>query len=346
MRVAILLIITVLLVTVLLITACSSTALAQQYPTSQQPFNAIVPDTAAFGVMQGAALSNSSWQPPLPGPEPQAFQSLPLAADEVGLRPHKDGFFQKLSLTGTWLDRGNLDDVGVTETELYLATALPFPNRDQPLVITPGFDMRNFDGPIAPDLPETVYDAYLQFLWVPRWNEQWSAYLSVAPGVYSDFEQFNDDAIRIVGKGIARYEMFPEKLEFLLGAMYLNRGDFNVLPAGGIIWMPWDGVRYEILFPRPKIAWRYAEDPGVWEDWIYLSGEFGGDTWLVERDAIVERMTMRDLRAILGVERRKDGGAGYRLEVGYVFARTFEFDVSTIEYEPDDTALIRFGMSL
>jgi hypothetical protein len=280
----------------------------------------------------------------LPGPPAEDFGDLPLLADEP-LRSHKDGFFQKLSLTGTWLDRAHLDDVGITEVELYLATALPLPSRDQPLVITPGFDMRSFAGPISPDLPETVYDAYLQFMWVPRWTDQWSAYISVAPGVYSDFERFNEDAIRVVGKAIARYELMPGNLELLFGAMYLNRGDVNVLPAGGVIWVPWDGARYELLFPRPKLAWRFAQDPGDSEDWIYVSGEFGGDVWLVERSAVVERMTMRDLRAIVGLERRKDGGAGYRLEVGYVFARSFEFDISATDYEPDDTALVRFGMS-
>jgi hypothetical protein len=330
MRVAILL---------LLMSAYCSTACAQY------SFGTMQGTPPALGAMTGAALSNANWEPPLPGPPPQDFVDLSMLADDQQIRSHKDGFFQKLSLTGTWLDRAHLDDVGITEVELFLATALPLPSREQPLVITPGFDMRSFEGPISPDLPETVYDAYLQFMWVPRWNEKWSAYLSVAPGVYSDFEQFNENAIRVVGRGIVRYEMLPGTLELLFGAMYLDRSDFNVLPAGGVVWMPWDGARYELLFPRPKVAWRFAQDPGLSEDWFYVSGEFGGDVWLVERAATVERMTMRDLRAIVGLERRKDGGAGCRLEVGYVFARSFEFDVSATEYEPDDTALVRFGMS-
>jgi hypothetical protein len=139
--------------------------------------------------------------------------------------------------------------------------------------------------------------------------------------------------------------MLPGTLELLFGVMYLNRGDYNVLPAGGVVWTPWEDVRYELLFPRPKVAMRFAAEPGYWEDWCYVSGEFGGDTWLVERAGIVERMTMRDLRALAGVERKKDGGAGFRIEFGYVFARSFEFDVSATEYEPDDTALVRFGAS-
>ena len=319
---------------------------------AQQPGDLLLmpPEGLALPSVGSANWSPANWQPPLPDVQPETFQSaelpdLSLLENEAAIRSHKDGFFQRLSLTGTWLNRGDLNDVGITEVELYLATALPIPSRDQPLVITPGFDMRSFDGPIAPDLPETVYDAYLQFMWVPRFNDQWSAYLSVAPGVYSDFEQFNEDAIRVVGKAVGRYQMLPGTLELLLGVMYLNRGDYNVLPAGGLIWMPAEGVRYELLFPRPKLAWRFAEEPGYWEDWWYITGEFGGDTWLVEREDIVERMTMRDLRALMGVERRKDGGAGFRLEAGYVFARSFEFDVSATEYEPDDTALVRLGVS-
>jgi hypothetical protein len=293
-------------------------------PANYSPWNASAPSVLDQG---------SGWNDP-------AYESTMVPA----LRPYKDGFFQKLSFTSTWIDRGALDTVGVTELELYLATALPIPSREQPLIITPGFDTRFFDGPLAPEMPAAVYDAYLQTMWFPRWNEHWSAILSVAPGVYSDFGTVDDESLRIVGKGLARWEIRPGVLELLLGVLYLDRTDYNVLPAGGIVWSPWEGVRYELIFPRPKAAWRIAQDPGVFEDWFYVAGEFGGDQWSIERSGVRETLTMRDLRAVLGLERKRDGGAGHRLEVAYVFARSFEFSGGAPDYEPDDSAMVRFGV--
>jgi hypothetical protein len=50
---------------------------------------------------------------------------------------------------------------------------------------------------------------------------------------------------------------------------------------------------------------------------------------------------MRDWRFTLGWERKMNGGAGLGLEVGYVFARDFEYAHTGPVYEPDDTLLLR-----
>ena len=42
----------------------------------------------------------------------------------------------------------------------------------------------------------------------------------------------------------------------LFGVLYLNRNDVAWLPAGGVIWMPSDSRRYELLFPKPKLDHR------------------------------------------------------------------------------------------
>jgi hypothetical protein len=281
----------------------------------------------------------------LPELDFRQFPTVPRAPipEPLRVRSYKDGFFQKLSMTGTYLDRGASRSVGVTELEMFSSFAVPWPSRQQPLIITPGFNTRFLEGPDFTGIPNTVYDAYLQTMWLPQWSDHWGGVLGVTTGVYSDFGKVTDEAIRVSGRALLRWDVRPDELQWVAGILYLNRRDIRILPAVGLIWAPEDHVRHEIIFPRPKFAWRLGFEPGQWDDWFYLGGEFGGDSWLVERHDELDQMTMRDWRLIMGFERKRDGGGGVRAEVGYVFARTFEFERAGYEYRPDDTVMLRLG---
>jgi hypothetical protein len=292
--------------------------------------------------------------PPPPGWTAAEFASTPLdsqssiygppmPAARSALRSYKDGFFQKLSFSATWIDRGSTG-FGVTDLQWYATVAVPMPTREWPLLISPMFQLHLFDGPATPELPAQVYDAQLELMWLPKINDAWQGVVVVAPGVYSDFSDYDSDAFRLTGKGLLRYQWIPERFEFLFGALYVNRGDVTWLPAGGFIWTPSENWRHEVLFPRPKLGYR-VRCGDSWEDWVYLAGEFGGDTWSIEngmggRDLV----TLRDYRLLAGVERKRDGGGGIRLEAGYVFGRAIEFDSATPDVEPDDAVLLRGGL--
>ena len=51
----------------------------------------------------------------------------------------RDGMFQKLIFTSTWLDSGGSGGLGITEMDLRTILALPIPSRKAPMLITPGF---------------------------------------------------------------------------------------------------------------------------------------------------------------------------------------------------------------
>ena len=115
----------------------------------------------------------------------------------------------------------------------------------------------------------------------------------------------------------------------------------KILPAGGIIWAPNDHMRYEIIFPKPKLAHRTHWNGKV-EHWVYLSGEFGGDSWAIQRvGGAQDRVTLRDVRVMLGFERKRGGGAGTAFEVGYVFSRTIEYQSATPDLNLPETFLLR-----
>jgi hypothetical protein len=277
---------------------------------------------------------------------PSQQEAWMYAAPGMGphVTDHKDGFFQKLGLTGTYIDRGSSTGFGINELNFLASVAVPMPTREWPMLITPTFTVRYLDGPLSPDLPPRLYEGYVDFLWVPRLSDRWTGIVGVAPSYYGDFKVEADDAFRWTGKALARYDWVPERVQLIFGALYLNRDDIRVLPAGGVIWTPSHGRRYELLFPRPKLAHRIDHGPN-YEDWVYLGGEFGGNTFVVERLGVPESITLRDFRALLGLERKLNGGAGYRIEIGYVMGRKIEFASGIPDAEADDTALVRGGVS-
>ncbi len=264
-----------------------------------------------------------------------------LAPQGPHLTSHKQTFFQKLSFTGTQVFSDGSDGLGILETELFAAFALPAPTTDTPLVLIPSLEIDFVDSPSYATLPSTLYAAYLDFMWLPKFGDRLLGIISVAPGWYSDFEGGSDDSFRLTGRAIARYDWTPGRTQLVLGVVYLGRVHTKVLPAGGIIWKPRDDWNLELVFPKTKIARRLAWGPGF-EHWAYLGFGFGGDNWSVllpagDRDKLV----MRDWRLTLGWERKMNGGAGLGFEVGYVFSREFEYASTGEVYKPDGTLLLR-----
>ena len=272
---------------------------------------------------------------------PDAIEDDQLLIGGPKLTSYKSGFFQKLSVSGTWLPGTGSNHLGIVESEAFVTVALPAPTTEWPMLITPYLNIRSLDGPTTPDLPANLYEAYVDFMWVPRINERWIGIIAVTPSVYSDFDGDHPDAFRWQGKGMARWDIVPDQLQLLFGILYLNRENIRTLPAGGLIWKPNADMNYELVFPRPKLSHRLRFGD-TWEDWIYVAGEFGGNSFAIRRaDGSEDMATLRDWRVMLGVERKRDGGAGQRLEFGYIFSRQVEYRSATPDYEPNDTLMLR-----
>jgi hypothetical protein len=187
-----------------------------------------------------------------------------------------------------------------------------------------------------------------------RLGPRWGIDLAVTPGVFSDFEQATDDTFRITGHAVAAWSYTPD-LKFVLGAAYVDRMKTEVLPVCGLIWTPHEEVKFDLVFPHPRIARRiytfgaYTDDV---QDWLYLAGEFGGGIWAVERTSgVVDRFDYTDFRVVLGLERKVLGGLEGRLEVGYVFGREIRYASRRgppggwSGFDPADTVMVRGGVT-
>lgn len=282
----------------------------------------------------------------------------------------RPGMFQKLIFDGQWLARGGSDGLGLSSMQLSAVLAVPVPSRSYPLIITPGFAVHYFDGPSGWDLPPRVYDAYTQFRWMRRLSPRLGIDLAITPGAFSDFQQGCDDQLRITGHGVAAWTATPA-LKIVLGAAYVDRMKTDVLPVCGLIWTPHDEVKFELVFPHPRVARRiytfgaakggtakgavplnqgdcplsHAGTDEV-QDWLYLAGEFGGGIWAVERaSGSLDMVDYTDFRLVLGIQRKVIGGLDGRLEVGYSFGREIQYASATPDFKPADTVMLRGGLT-
>lgn len=311
---------------------------------------------ASYGWGQVAQLPAITVEEPI-GPvviaeEPPVFEfpapaDVPVITDQLP-KGARNGFFQKAMLTNEWLAREGHAGLGMVDLELKGVFALPCPTRDWPLLIMPGFGVHFLDAPTA-DLPPRVYDAFTTFRWIPKLSDRWMIDSSVTPGVYRDFEEDTGDGLRVTAHAAGVYSWSPTT-KIALGAMYLDRRDWNVLPVGGILWNPSEDVSVELLFPQSRIAkrvdWFGAIGDEV-EDWVYLSGEFGDWIWAIRRsDGARDRVAYRDIRLLAGLERKIIGLISARGEVGYAFSRKLSaYDTATPDLEPPGTVLLRAVVS-
>jgi hypothetical protein len=274
----------------------------------------------------------------------------PMAAPASDIPPDaRDGMFQKLIFDGAWLPGGGRRGMGQSDLQLRSVLALPCPTRQSPLLIVPGFAVRYFGGPVGVEMPPRLYDAYCQFRWMSRLAPRWGVDLAFTPGVFSDFEQGSDDAVRFTGHGVVAWDARPT-VKLVLGVGYFDRLDVELLPVGGLIWTPHEGAKFELLFPRPRFAWRLCQSVNRFgndaQTWTYLAAEFGGDDWaFAPTTGGTDVVNMRDYRLIVGLERKVIWGLDTRLEVAYVFGREIRYKSASPDFAPADTVMLRGGLT-
>lgn len=292
------------------------------------------------------------YQPP---PSPFAAPTTP----GEGYWEKTQRFLQELSLEGTYLYGKHSDpqDLEWTRAEASSTFAIPLGgNIETPLLVTPGFAFNFLEGPLTgpplpgpppvpggPDLPGQVYDAYLDFAWYPRVTQYLGGELGFRTGVWSDFEFWDSDAIRFLGRGLANVSLTPQ-MDILFGAVYLDRLDVKLLPAGGVYYRPSPEWDLYLVFPNPKIR-NFISAIGNTKWYWFAAGEYGGGTWVVQRQVNRDQFDYNDIRVSGGLEFETQSTIRGHLEIGYVFDRELLFRSGMPgSFDLDDTFMFRAGI--
>ncbi len=312
------------------------------------------PPAAPYGPPPPAAAYPQQPAPLFPDGSPFQWQpgQYDIATSGEGYWEKTQRFLQELSAEYTYLygDHSDPFDFEINRLELSSTFAFPlFYNIQSPLLVTPGFAFNWLEGPIsgAPgtaDLPSQLYDAYLDFAWYPRVNEWLGGELGFRTGVWSDFHNVSSDSVRLMGRGLASVAITPN-LDVLFGAVYLDRIDVKLLPAGGFYYRPTPEWDMYLVFPNPKVR-RFLTAIGNSKWYWYAAGEYGGGNWTVRRlGGLNDRVDYNDIRIIGGLEWETQTFIRGHIELGYAWDREILF-VSGMppNFTPDDTIMLRAGV--
>jgi hypothetical protein len=311
--------------------------LSDEFPTPLPPVDDVVPPA-----MRLASFPNMMTEPLLGDPDNPVL--LP-PVEQLPKPPGREGFFQRANFITTYLPRLDGTGVGFLGLDTNLIFGVPCPTRESPLLIKPGTEVNFVEASTAYDLPSELYDNYLEFRWLSKITPRFGVDISVTPGWHSDYQNsIGADCYRTVAYGVGAWDWTPT-LTIAAGIIYLDRDDVNIAPAGGIIWTPTDDVRYELISPRPRAAWRINCER-CYNDWFYVAGEFGGGQWGIQQAGGVNNvLTASDWRLILGVERKStELGLSGRAEIGYVFGRQLEYRDTLPAEDLPDTMMARVGL--
>jgi hypothetical protein len=245
-------------------------------------------------------------------------------------------------LTTTHIGRLNPRGLGITSLDLRHTWLLGYGDY-APLSITPGAGVHYWSGPQTLDLPPRVYDLYLDLQWQAWKSEKSAVLVGATPGLYGDLEHVDSRSFQWSGWLVGSRQLGP-RWTVLGGVAYLRQLQSNWLPVGGAIWTPSELTRFELLFPRPRLARRVVKNDH-WAVWSYVAGQFGGGAWAV-LDAPEQNVLVgySDLRLLGGVEAFSRGGYELRAELGYVFARELRVDSVLLE-KPTDAWLAQFTVA-
>jgi len=307
--------------------------------------------TAPNGTYPG---SFAPQQPPVLFPNGLTWQGqgqgvVPFPAGEY-LR-----LFQDTRLIYTWL-AGKNSPQEMQSNDAEVATTLNLPNffwSHRPLHVSPTFITHFWDGPdtdgadFPTTLPARAYSGFLNLRWQPMLTPAFGADIDFNVGVFTDFDTFVSDSWRFFGTGIFVAALTPT-VSLKGGINYLDRYDTKIFPAFGILWVPNPQTRFDIFFPKPKLA-QYLTTLGNTDVWWYVNGEYGGGSWTLDRgpDSVsFRRVDINDIRVGAGLEWTCQSGVRGFVETAYVFDRKLVFADGPISVRSlKDTLMLRGGFA-
>lgn len=255
------------------------------------------------------------------------------------------GFYQGSEVLGgyTFGLGDDDDDLDRGFGEYRIALGVPLGSLDRILAVQPFFRVDSIDGPSVIDVPDTLYQIGINLFNRQRWSERLSTTLIITPSIRSDLTT-SENAFRLFGLGLITWKSSP-RWSFSGGILYLDRSDLGLLPVIGATWTPREDLRVDFTLPRPRISKRVWKHGSQAEGWAFFGGELAGNTWGVSRaDDTTDELTLGELRLVGGYETIVKGNRGVRVEGGYAFRRTIQYERDDIEIDLADGLFLQASL--
>jgi hypothetical protein len=291
-----------------------------------------------------AQTPTDSWErlPPVMSHEEELLRLEADAARIIALEEGALGSSDCVSETAAsvaWLAPGGANGFGTADFDVNRTWLWQPRATTAPVTIAPGIGLHLWDGPATLDLPPRVYDVYLDLAWRFLEHERWGVAGGLTPGFYGDFVRFDGDAFQLTGWVLGDWAV-SDQWTLVGGLAYVRQLQSHLLPIGGAIWRPSSDLRVDLIFPRPRVTWRWFEAPGQ-DVWLYVAGVFGGGAWSVDDGAGSSVLVQySDLRLSLGAEVAQFGGKVTTFEAGYAFSRDISVNSNSVA-TPDSTFFVQ-----
>lgn len=296
-------------------------------------------------------LGTATVEPPAPLPPPPASSGKevriegPGALEAIAEETEDEDVAKKsqgAAMVFTYVP-GSGDQLGMFGFDFRSVPPADLPQAST-LTMNTGWGITWLNGPSSTDLPPQLFHVTIDIGGIAKINDEWAVDLAITPAWYTDWVNRRPEAFRLGGRG-AWYYRFDESVQLAAGFVYLNRDDIPALPVAGVVLgNDESGRRHELIFPRPKLAWRIAETDTA-DHWFYVNGELGGGSWAIKRlDRTPDVVTYRDYRLMSGFEFRRKKGSRGAIEAGWLFNRAVESRTGRGDFDPTDAFITRFWL--
>jgi len=251
--------------------------------------------------------------------------SRQFAYGSAGVQPYRLGWLSYDDLT--WMPKarasvgGDFQDVEWNASMRY-ARLLP---GSLVFAWTGAINSKWWTGPTGIDFPPYGDQFISDFQLSSDWGGPWNWQVGATPQLNSDFQRAtNSNALMCDVRAVAFYRPAPQ-WTFALGAAFWNRASDHLIPYGGIIWAPTDGLEFRLLFPRSRISY-YAGNYYGFDTWGYVALEYNLDAYQMDilQPHVSVRGELSDYRFLKGFNLSR-GTWNFFFEGGAVFDRHVRF---------------------
>ncbi len=198
-------------------------------------------------------------------------------------------------------------------------------------------------------MPDALRSAKIELGATGSFSPEWSATVTVRPGIYSDGVSFDSDGFNIPAMLIARWQLH-RGLTLFGGALYDSFSDDEIVPFFGLRWQA--SPRAVLMFgaPRTEVSYELREGHK-----LFAGVSFQGGNYHVDDPALTPPVGYPSLRDTEVDYREIYIGGGYawpltktlsaEIEAGWMADRRFDFNDRGLVVKTDGAPTARFSLS-